>query len=205
MLCNKQMQQSSATNQLGSILPFLTYARARASYSQTCSDTKPVAPWLRETRMPRIPAQRPRRILLEYGTAQHRTNQLFSTIYIGYKGYIGMAILCLPLLLYARSRTTRCSGTTTTVVNSTPQGLWLERLSQLATTGTTSNKQAIHARPASWHDTPGQYIECTCKLTITRSIQYKKQHGNYRSSRNYYEVIRITWHEQHEHNTTRTI
>ena len=50
MLCDKQMQQSSATNQFGSILPLLTFARARASYSQTCSDTKPVAPWLRENR-----------------------------------------------------------------------------------------------------------------------------------------------------------
>ena len=58
---------------------------------------------------------------------------------------------------------------------------------------------------ANWHDTPGQYIECTCKLTITRSIQDKQQHGNYRLSRNYYWIIRITWHEQHEHNTARTI
>ena len=39
---------------------FLTFARSRASYSQTCSDTKPVAPQLRETGTPRIPAQRSR-------------------------------------------------------------------------------------------------------------------------------------------------
>ena len=68
-----------------------------------------------------------------------------------------------------------------------------------------TSKQSNPAWPTSWHDTPGQYIECTCKLTITRSIQDKQQHGNYRLSRNYHEIIRITWHEQHEHNITRTI
>ena len=68
-----------------------------------------------------------------------------------------------------------------------------------------ANKHAIQAPPASWHDTPGQYIECTCKLTITRSIQDKQQHVNYRLNRNYHEIIMITWHQQHEHNTARTI
>jgi len=49
--------------------------------------------------------------------------------------YIGMATLRLPWLLYASSRTTRSSGIisssriSTTVMNSTPQGLWLECLS----------------------------------------------------------------------------
>ena len=42
---------------------FLPLALTRASYSQTCSDTKPVAPRLRETGTPRIPAQRSRRSL----------------------------------------------------------------------------------------------------------------------------------------------
>ena len=48
---------------------------------------------------------------------------------------IGTVTLRHPQLLYASSRTTRSSGktsssgTTTTVMNSTPQGLWLERLS----------------------------------------------------------------------------
>ena len=48
---------------------------------------------------------------------------------------IGMATLRHPQLLYASSRTTRSSGktsssgTATTVMNSTPQGLWLECLS----------------------------------------------------------------------------
>ena len=55
---------------------------------------------------------------------------------IGVQGdYIGTATLRLPLFLYASSRTNRgsgitsSSGTTATVVNSTPQGLWLELLS----------------------------------------------------------------------------
>ena len=28
--------------------------------------------------------------------------------------------------------------------------------------------------------TPGQYIECTCQLTATKSNQDRQQHGNYR-------------------------
>ena len=39
---------------------FLTFQQTRMLYSQTCSDTKPVAPRLRETGTPRIPAQRSR-------------------------------------------------------------------------------------------------------------------------------------------------
>ena len=105
----------------------------------------------------------------------------------------------------SKQRNNSSSGTTMTVVNSNPQGLWLERLSQLANKESLANKHAIQARPASWHDTPGQYIECTCKLTITRSIQDKHQHGIYKLSRNYHEIIWITWHEQPEHNTARTI
>ena len=46
MLCDKQMQQTN----WGLYYCFLTFGRARASYSQTCSDTKPVAPRLRENR-----------------------------------------------------------------------------------------------------------------------------------------------------------
>ena len=37
---------------------FLTFQQTRMLYSQTCSDTKPVAPRLRETGTPRIPSQR---------------------------------------------------------------------------------------------------------------------------------------------------
>ena len=37
---------------------FLTFQRTRTLYSQTCSNTKPVAPRLREIGTPRIPAQR---------------------------------------------------------------------------------------------------------------------------------------------------
>ena len=28
-----------------------------------------------------------------------------------------------------------------------------------------------------WHDTPGQYIECTCKLTIVMTIRAEYEHG----------------------------
>jgi hypothetical protein len=67
MLCSKQMQQTSAANQLDSILPVLTLAQSRASYSQTCSDTNFLwHPGSEETGTPRIlvPGTSP----LEYGT-----------------------------------------------------------------------------------------------------------------------------------------
>ena len=44
--CNNQVQQTN----WGLYYRFLTFVRARASYSQTCSDTNPVAPRLRENR-----------------------------------------------------------------------------------------------------------------------------------------------------------
>jgi hypothetical protein len=33
------------------------------------------------------------------------------------------------------------------------------------------DKQAIMAGPANWHDTPGEYFECTRKLTTTKAIK----------------------------------
>jgi hypothetical protein len=33
------------------------------------------------------------------------------------------------------------------------------------------DKQAIMAGPANWHDTPGEYFECTRKLTATKAIK----------------------------------
>ena len=60
---------------------------------------------------------------------------------------IGMATLRHPQLLYASSRNNSkqrnnsSSRTTVTVVNSTPQGLWLERF--LARTNGNHDKQAI--------------------------------------------------------------
>ena len=44
-----------------------------------------------------------------------------------------------------KQRNNSSSGTTTTVVNSTPQGLWLERLSYRANKGSTANKQSFPA------------------------------------------------------------
>ena len=123
---------------------------------------------------------------------------------------IGTATLRQPRLLYTSSITTRSSGTTTGS-GTTNDNDGLQSAGTLAGTfilarahRNKTNKQEIQARPANWHDMPGQYIECTCKLTITRSIQDKQQHGIYRLSRDYHEIIRITWHEQHEHNTART-
>ena len=62
--------------------------------------------------------------LLEYDTARHRINQLFITKDKVQgsdvaKDHISMATLRLLRKLYASN------GTTTKVVNSTPQGLWL--------------------------------------------------------------------------------
>ena len=95
-----------------------------------------MAPRLRETGTPRIPAQRSS--LLEYGTGWHRTNQLFIINKWGtrvryYKIYRVTATLHLLRWFYASSKTNHSginssSGTTTTVMNSTPQGLWLGRI-----------------------------------------------------------------------------
>ena len=44
----------------------------------------------------------------------------------------------------------------------------------LAGTLILARKQGIHGKQAitpNWHDTPGQYIECTCKLTATKAIK----------------------------------
>ena len=56
--CNKQTRLYTTD-----FYRFLPLALTRASYSQSYSDTKPVAPRLREAGMPRIPAQRSRRSL----------------------------------------------------------------------------------------------------------------------------------------------
>jgi hypothetical protein len=54
-------------------------------------------------------------------------------------------------------------------MNSTPQGLWLGRI--LARKLRILDKQSITASPAIWHDTPGEYFECTRKLTATKAIK----------------------------------
>ena len=53
------------------------------------------------------------------------------------------------------------------VTNSTPQGHWLGHI--LA----RKHRERRPTRPKQglqvWHNTPGQYIECTCKLTTTKA------------------------------------
>ena len=61
-----------------------------------------------------------------------------------------------------------------TVVNSTPQGLWLGHV--LARYSESSRYETM-AAPTNWHDTPGEYFECTRKLTTTKSIKAKQQHS----------------------------
>ena len=129
--CNTQVQQTYwALYYRILMLPW-----ARASYNQTCSDTKLVAPRLRETETPRIPAQRSRRSLLEYDTAYHRTNQLFITSYMDTRGLhrhddtTPATVAPCKQQNNTKQRNNSNSETTTMVVNSTLQGLWLERLS----------------------------------------------------------------------------
>ena len=118
------------------------FALARASYSQTCSDTKRCG--TPAQRKPEHPVFQPRdRGEVFWNTTLlsiEQTNSLLLHEY-DYKvsditmNNIGTATLRHPQLLYARSRTTRSSrktsssGIATTVMNSTLQGLWLERLS----------------------------------------------------------------------------
>ena len=54
-------------------------------------------------------------------------------------------------------------------MNSTSQGLWLGHI--LERNLEILDKQAKMASPAIWHDTPGEYFECTRKLTATKAIK----------------------------------
>jgi hypothetical protein len=54
-------------------------------------------------------------------------------------------------------------------MDSTPQGLWLGHV--LEHTYGILDKQSITASLAIWHDTPGEYFECTRKLTATKAIK----------------------------------
>jgi hypothetical protein len=56
-----------------------------------------------------------------------------------------------------------------TVMNSTLQGLWLGCI--LERNLGIFDKQEIMTSPAIWHDTPGEYFECTRKLTATKAIK----------------------------------
>src|SRR3954468_15886318 len=57
-ICSKHMQQAKAASKQAITLAltltnvFLTFARTRVSYSQSCSDTKPVTPRLRGPERP---------------------------------------------------------------------------------------------------------------------------------------------------------
>ena len=121
---------------------FLTFARARASYIQTCSDTKRCGTLAQ--RKPKRPVFQPRdRGEVFWNTALLSIEKTSFLLLHEYEhkvsditmNNIGTATLRHPQLLYASSRnnskqrSNSSSGTTTTVVNSTPQGLWLERLS----------------------------------------------------------------------------
>ena len=79
----------------------------------------------------------------------------------------GTAMLRQPQLLYANSITTR--GSETTNDDGLQSAGTLAGMFILAREHRNHTKQASNqARPANWHDTPGQYIECTCKLTINQ-------------------------------------
>ena len=140
MLCNKQMQQPNAIKQAilytTDFYRFLPLVVTRASYGQTCSDTKSVAPRLRETGSPRILAQISRRSL--WNTTLLDIEQISSYCKNKYKGLMLQRFTsarrdyaCDTTLALcqqqnnSQQRKSSSSGTTTKVVNSTPQGLWL--------------------------------------------------------------------------------
>ena len=123
-----------------------------------------VAPQLRETGTPRILAQRSRRSLwnmalldIEQISSYYKNNNTRVWCYKEAHQHSDTKPVILHLL-YARSRTTRSSGTTTKVVNSTLQGLWLGH--DLARTNGNHDKQssnhditcnlAWHVRSVHW-------------------------------------------------------
>ena len=54
-------------------------------------------------------------------------------------------------------------------MDSTPQRLWLGYV--LERKLGILDKQSVATSPAIWHDTPGEYFECTRKLTATKAIK----------------------------------
>ena len=72
----------------------------------------------------------------------------------------------------------------------------------LAGTRPSSQLEHLHyanmAAPANWHDTPGEYFECTRKLTTTKSIKAQQHH----SSHGY---IRFNYYKRVEENNTLAI
>ena len=145
MLCNKQMQQPNAINKLDFELLISTgFYRSRRLGRPTARPALIPSPWHPGSETPERPIFHPRdRGEVFWNTALLSIEQTSFILLHGYEykvsditmNNIGTATLRHPQLLYAGSRTTRSSektfssGTTTTVVNSTPQGLWLECLS----------------------------------------------------------------------------
>ena len=98
----------------------LTFARSRASYSQTCSDAKRCG--TPAQRKPERPVFQPRdRGEVFWNTALLSIEQSSLLLLHEYEykvaditmNYVGTATLRHPQLLYVSSRTTRSSGTTT--------------------------------------------------------------------------------------------
>ena len=118
--CNKQVQQTDWIM----YYRLLTLARSRVSYSQTCSDTNSCG----------TPAHtKPERPIFQpkdksYGIRHrwHRTNQLFITMEKITRIH-GLHRLRDTTPAYGKSYAS--NRITTDVMNSTPQGLWLERAS----------------------------------------------------------------------------
>ena len=94
---------------------FLPLALTRASHNQTCSDTKPVAPRLRETGTPCIPAQRSRSLWnttlldIERMSSYYKNNNTRVWCYKEAHQHDDTTPAKLHLL-YASSGTTRSSG-----------------------------------------------------------------------------------------------
>ena len=118
--CNKRVQQANR------ILYYrlLMLARSRASYSQTCSDTNSCG--TPAQRKPERPVFQPKDQSSGIRNRWHRTNQLFITMEKITRIH-GLHRLGDTTPAYGKSYAS--SGTATDVMNSTPQGLWLERAS----------------------------------------------------------------------------
>src|SRR3954465_4096246 len=100
------------------------------------------------------------------------------------------------------------SGTTTAMTDSTPQGHWLGHI--LA----RKHRERRPTRPKQglqvWHNTPGQYIECTCKLTTTKATRQNNNISRYKYFRRattsckhliikHVTSLTLTWHECKQH------
>ena len=148
----------------------------RASYNQTCSDTKPVAPRLRETGTPHIPAQRSRRSLwntalldIEQISSYYKNNN-YTGVMLQWSHQHGDTTPAILHLLYASSGTCRSSGKL--LAAEQRRRWWTPLRGTLARTQSSSHaRQPRQAIKQSWHHLQSGMTRQVSTLNVLASSQ----------------------------------